>query len=67
MRLHLALALAALRLASSQDCTAPPPAKDFNFSAFSGSWFEIARIQTAGGAALITAAAVTADDAGTTP
>lgn len=39
-------------LALAQDCVAPPPAADFNFSSFSGSWYEIARIQTAGGAAL---------------
>ena len=38
--------------ALAQDCVAPPPAADFNFSSFGGSWYEIARIQTAGGAAL---------------
>jgi len=35
-----------------QGCTAPPPTKNFSLSAFPGPWFEIARIQTAGGAAL---------------
>jgi hypothetical protein len=43
---------AALRGASAQDCTAPPPTKNFSLSSFPGPWYEIARIQTAGGAAL---------------
>jgi hypothetical protein len=47
--LALALAIAA---AHAQDCVAPPPAADFSLKDFSGAWYEIARIQTAGGAAL---------------
>jgi hypothetical protein len=46
------LLAASIAVAAAQDCTAPPPASDFNFSSFDGAWYEIARIQTAGGAAL---------------
>ena len=41
-----------LSSALAQNCVSPPPAKDFNISLFEGAWYEIARIQTAGGAAL---------------
>ena len=38
--------------ALAQNCTAPPPAKNFDQGQMEGQWFEIARIQTAGGNAL---------------
>ena len=45
--------IAALALpAAAQNCTAPPPASSFDLTAFPGAWYEIARIQTPGGAAL---------------
>jgi hypothetical protein len=46
------LLLSLTALSAAQNCNAPPPAKDFDFSKFSGAWYEIARIQTPGGAAL---------------
>lgn len=50
MSSFLAAFLATFALAArAQDCSAPPPAANFNFATFAGSWFEIARIQTAGG------------------
>lgn len=36
----------------AQNCSAPPPAANFNFDGVMGAWYEIARIQTAGGNAL---------------
>lgn len=36
----------------AQNCTAPPPSSDFKFDTMNGPWFEIVRIQTAGGNAL---------------
>ncbi len=52
------LALVVLALASSQvlpgasadGCSHPPPAAGFNQSQYRGVWYEIAKIQTAGGA-----------------
>ena len=55
LRLLLLTALAAAPALASQDasnCTAPPPSPDFDVATMNGEWFEIARIQTAGGNAL---------------
>jgi hypothetical protein len=51
MRL-LAGAAALLCAARAQNCSAPPPAGTFNLTAMDGAWYEIARVQTAGGNAL---------------
>jgi len=48
----LAAAVALAALASAQNCTAPAPATSFNLSAIGGAWYEILRVQTAGGNAL---------------
>jgi lipocalin len=44
-----ALLLVSLPAVVSQGCTAPPPATNYAFANFTGAWYEIARIQTAGG------------------
>jgi len=36
----------------AQNCTAPPPSTSFKFENMNGPWYEIVRIQTAGGNAL---------------
>ena len=52
-RLRLLAGAAALLCAvRAQNCSAPPPAGTFNLSAMDGAWYEIARVQTAGGNAL---------------
>ena len=38
-----------LPLASAQNCSAPPPAKNFDYKTMNGAWYEIMRVQTAGG------------------
>lgn len=48
----LLLLLAFAVFAAAQNCSAPPPAQDFALQDFSGAWYEIARIQTLGGALL---------------
>ena len=52
MRSSAFLSLLFISPVAAQNCVSPPPAKDFNISNFEGIWYEIARIQTAGGAAL---------------
>lgn len=48
-----ALLLAAgAALARGQNCSAPPPSASFDLATMDGAWYEIARVQTAGGNAL---------------
>jgi lipocalin len=42
------LAAGLLAVAAAQTCSTPPPAAGFDVSTFFGTWYEIARIQTAG-------------------
>lgn len=51
-RAALAMSAVLLSLAVAQNCTAPPPSSSFDYSTMDGAWYEIARIQTAGGNAL---------------
>ena len=51
-RAALAMSAMLLSLAGAQNCTAPPPSSSFDYSTMDGAWYEIARIQTAGGNAL---------------
>lgn len=57
-----------LAAAAAQNCSAPPPSPAFNFSTMNGAWYEIVRVQTAGGNALQQFCACTelifSDDAG---
>lgn len=69
LRASLAAALVALSAGqATPNCTAPPPSPAFDHSAMNGVWYEIVRIQTAGGNALQQFCACTAlvvsDDAG---
>lgn len=45
-------AAACLAVAAAQNCTAPPPSPAFDYATMDGSWYEIVRIQTAGGNSL---------------
>jgi hypothetical protein len=48
MRFLVVVSACVVAVSATTGCLAPSPAKNFDVKAFYGTWYEIARVQTAG-------------------